>query len=182
MGWKGNLYLTWIGWCQGFFHCSLHPGTWEYTPGKGKTSSKPSFSVSMLIFGKCWQIYTTNIPYMGSYGIAIAHNLRSCRVPLPVASWQLRTQRTHHGNFLLWIEVVIFFEGKKGVQTSSWNSSIMKNSFIFVLCSIKFNKKQSFKFFTCLTWKNHLEDLQKKTNYWPFFSNHIYIESTVSIW
>ena len=25
-------------------------GTWEYTPGKGKSSSKPSFSGSMLIF------------------------------------------------------------------------------------------------------------------------------------
>ena len=24
-------------------------GTWEYTPGKGETSSKPSFSGSMLI-------------------------------------------------------------------------------------------------------------------------------------
>ena len=26
-------------------------GTWEYTPGKGKTSSKPSFSGSILILG-----------------------------------------------------------------------------------------------------------------------------------
>jgi len=34
----------------------LHPGTltagtWEYTPGRGKLSSKPPFSGSMLIFG-----------------------------------------------------------------------------------------------------------------------------------
>ena len=35
-------------------------GTWEYTPGRGKSSSKPSFSGSMLIFGGCKNWFLKN--------------------------------------------------------------------------------------------------------------------------
>ena len=35
---------------QGGYTPEDQHGTWEYTPGKGKSSSKPSFSGSMLIF------------------------------------------------------------------------------------------------------------------------------------
>ena len=58
----GNLrcHLAWWSWTNSGWYVAkyialytredLH-GTWEYTAGKGKSSSKPSFSGSILIFG-----------------------------------------------------------------------------------------------------------------------------------
>ena len=118
-GGEGGVFNI-VGKARGEIHEDLIPigymytledehGTWEYTPGKGKSSSKQSFSGSMLIFRGCivylltWMVDIVNLCF------CFKHVLKNISIPShgtivysPTFSWILMVNSWVNIPFIPW--------------------------------------------------------------------------------